>query len=118
MTLRVRQNQFRLVFATRHQTLQKRYPDFLDRFEKFLSDVDYELISDPDTRRNWRRIRIWSRDLTDVAVALTVIAAKVDYLISEDKDFHGARSNDRRIAPPCESNVVGNFLARGDGVDK
>jgi len=36
-----------LVITQARRNLQKRFPEYLDRFEEFLQVVDYELVSDP-----------------------------------------------------------------------
>ncbi len=75
-----------LVIRQARRHLERRFPQHLPRFEKFLREVEYELVPDPapkeiDANRNL------VRDLSDVAVALAAIAAGVDYLVSEDKDL-------------------------------
>ncbi len=98
-----------LVINQARHNLQKRYPDFLDRFEKFLRDVDYELISDP-TQEEIEANPNLVRDLTDVAVALAVIAAKVDYLISEDKDFTVQDQTTEELRRHVKVMLSGTFL--------
>jgi predicted nucleic acid-binding protein len=75
-----------LVIEQARRNLQKRFPEYLGRFEEVLQTIDYELISDPtseDVKANQNLVR----DLSDVAIALAAIAAGVDYVISEDKDL-------------------------------
>lgn len=75
-----------LVINQAQRNLQKRYPQHVRNLEKLLRLTDYELVADPtpeDVKANQKLVR----DLSDVAVALAAIAAKVDYLISEDKDL-------------------------------
>ena len=75
-----------LVIKQARRNLQKRFPEYLDRFETFIQSVDYELTSDP-TLSEVAVNRNLIRDFSDVPVALSAISAKVDYLVSEDKDF-------------------------------
>jgi uncharacterized protein len=75
-----------LVINQARHHLHRRFPQHLPRFEKFLQEVEYELVPDPtpeeiDANQNL------VRDLSDVAIALAAIAAGVDYLVSEDKDL-------------------------------
>ena len=50
------------------------------------------------------------RDLTDVAVALAAISAKVDYLISEDKDFTVQDESTAEIRKHVKVMLSGTFL--------
>ena len=75
-----------LVITQARRNLQKRFPEYLDRFEEFLQTVDYELVADP-TPEDIEANKNLVRDLSDVAVALAAIVAKADYLVSEDKDL-------------------------------
>jgi predicted nucleic acid-binding protein len=75
-----------LVIRQARRNLQKRFPEYLERFDEFLQVVDYELVSDP-TPEEIEANQNLVRDLSDVAVALAAIIAKADYLISEDKDL-------------------------------
>jgi putative PIN family toxin of toxin-antitoxin system len=75
-----------LVIEQARQHLQKRFPQHLARFERFLQTVDYELVTDP-TIEEIEAHQNLVRDLSDVAVSLAAIKSKVDYLVSEDKDL-------------------------------
>ena len=75
-----------LVIDSARRHLQKRFPEHLDRFEKFLQKTDYELVPDPSPTEIGANPKL-VRDLSDVGVALAAIAGKVDYLVSEDKDL-------------------------------
>ena len=81
----------------------------MDRFEKFLSDVDYELISDP-TQEEIEANPNLVGDLTDVAVALAGIASKVDYLISEDRDFTVQDQTTEELRRHVKVMLSGTFL--------
>jgi predicted nucleic acid-binding protein len=75
-----------LVIDSARRHLQKRFPEHLDRFERFLQKADYELAPDPSPEEIAINPNL-VRDLSDIGVALAAIAAKVDYLVSEDKDL-------------------------------
>lgn len=75
-----------LVIKQARQHLQRRFPQHLARFEKFLREVDYELVPDPTPEAIEANKNI-VRDLSDVAIALAAMAADVDYVVSEDKDL-------------------------------
>ncbi len=74
------------VIEEARRNLSHRFPKFLDRFETFLADVVYELVDDP-TFEELEAHKNLVRDLSDVPIALSAIKAKVDYLVSEDKDL-------------------------------
>ncbi len=75
-----------LIIAQAQKHMQKRFPEHLPRFEKFLREVEYELVPDPAQEKIDANQNL-VRDLSDVAIALAAIEAKVDYLVSEDKDL-------------------------------
>ncbi len=75
-----------LVIKQAREHMRERFPQHLPRLEKFLREAEYELVPDPsqdeiDANQNL------VRDLSDVSIALAAITAKVDYLVSEDKDL-------------------------------
>jgi predicted nucleic acid-binding protein len=75
-----------LVIGQAREHMQSTFPKHLARFEKFLREVDYELLPDP-TAKEIDANQNLVRDLSDVAIALAAIAAKADYIVSEDKDL-------------------------------
>lgn len=75
-----------LVIKQARRNLQKRFPEFIDRFEAFLKVVEYEVVPDP-TPEEVKSKKKLVRDVSDVPIALSALAAEVDYLVSDDKDF-------------------------------
>ncbi len=75
-----------LVIKQAREHVRERFPQHLPRLEKFLREAEYELVPDP-TQEEIDAHQNLVRDLSDVAIALAAIAAKVDYLVSEDKDL-------------------------------
>jgi putative PIN family toxin of toxin-antitoxin system len=71
--------------------ISTRFPDYVESFNTFISLNRFELIPEPTQHEidAWQHI---VRDPTDVPVALTAVNARVDYLVSEDKDLT-ARDN-------------------------
>jgi predicted nucleic acid-binding protein len=98
-----------LVVQQARRNLQKRFPDYVDRFEEFLQVVDCELVPDP-TPEKIEANKNLVRDLSDVAVALAAIAAKVDYLVSEDKDFTVRDETTVELRRHLKVAVSGTFL--------
>lgn len=74
-----------LVIAQARRNLQKRFPEYLDRFEKFLNTVDYELEPDP-TLEKVKANKTLVRDTSDIPVALSAMSAKVDYKEIQKKE--------------------------------
>ena len=98
-----------LVVNQARRNLQKRFPEYLDRFEEFLQVVDYELVSDP-TPEDIEANRNLVRDLSDVAIALAAIVAKADYLVSEDKDLTVQDETTAELRRHVKVVVSGTFL--------
>ena len=98
-----------LVIAQARRNLQKRFPQHLRNFEKLLGLIDYELVADP-TSEDVEANKDLIRDLSDVAVALAAIAAKVDYLISEDKDFTVQDQTTEKLRRHLKITLTGTFL--------
>ena len=98
-----------LVITQARRNLQKRFPEYLDRFEEFLQVVDYELVSDP-TPEDVEANRNLVRDLSDVAVALAAIVAKADYLVSEDKDLTVQDETTAELRRHVKVMLSGTFL--------
>jgi putative PIN family toxin of toxin-antitoxin system len=93
--------------ARRHFT--ERFSTYLDRFERFLADVDYELAADP-TQEEIQARRDLNRDFSDVPIALAAMNAKVDYLVSEDKDLTVQDDTTEELRQHVEVRLSGTFL--------
>ena len=74
------------VVAQVRRVLGRRFPAHLERFEQFLSSASFELVPDPKPEEVAQNKGL-VRDKTDLPIALAAINAKVDYLVSEDKDL-------------------------------
>jgi len=75
-----------LVIEQAPEHLQKRFPEHVSRFERFIQETEYELAPNPSLEEIEASTTL-IRDLSDVAIALAAINAKANYLVSEDKDF-------------------------------
>ena len=89
--------------------MQRRFPVHLPRFERFLREVDYELVPDP-TPEELDANQNLVRDLSDVAVALAAIAAGVDDVVSEDKDLTVQDESTAEIRRHVKVLLPGTFL--------
>lgn len=98
-----------LVIDSARRHLQKQFPEHVDRFEVFLQRVEYELVSDPTSEDVAANINL-VRDLSDVGVALAAIAAKADYLVSEDKDLSVRDESTEELRRRIPVLISGTFL--------
>ncbi|MCL5074520.1 MAG: PIN domain-containing protein [Chloroflexi bacterium] len=72
--------------AQARRVLHRRFPAYLQDFEDLLLLIPYEEAPSPSPEEVTAN-RALVRDLTDVPLGLSAIAAGVDYLVSDDKDF-------------------------------
>jgi len=94
--------------ARRHLT--RNFPaSAINRFEKFLYDVDYEEVENPNLKEITKNKDL-IRDLDDVPIALAAIKAKVDYLVSEDKDFTTKDETTEKLRRSVQPLLCGTFL--------
>ena len=77
--------------------------------ETFLVDVDFEMAPDV-TREDIEAHRDTIRDETDIPILLAAIRAGVDYLVTNDKDFHDERTKAFLAQHGVTVMVVGTFL--------
>jgi hypothetical protein len=96
------------------------FPQHVARLDRFLLETDYELVTDPPQEEIDSNSRL-VRDLSDVAIALAAIAAKADYLVSEDKlvithillaqldsaDLSPVSVHESRLKPTCRARPKG-----------
>lgn len=75
-----------LVVDQARRNLQEKLPAFVDSFDTWLSHVSCEFAPDPKPEAVVAHLDL-VRDVEDVPVAVAALAAQVDYLVSEDKDF-------------------------------
>lgn len=98
-----------LVIKQAREHMRELFPQHLPRLEKFLREVDYEFVPDP-TQEEIDSNSNLVRDLSDVAIALSAIAAKVDYLVSEDKDLSTQDESTAELRRHVKVLISGTFL--------
>ncbi|HLE30009.1 MAG TPA: PIN domain-containing protein [Anaerolineales bacterium] len=86
-----------------------RFPAEVDRFEALLRLLSYEEAPDPAPSLVARN-RGLVRDETDVPVALAAIHARVDYLVSEDKDLTARDATTAKLRARLTVMLSGTFL--------
>ncbi len=89
--------------------IQSRFPGYLARFELFLLASRYERVDDP-SREDLAAHANLVRDATDAPVALAAINAKVDYLVSEDKDLTAHDESTMELRQQVRVLLSGTFL--------
>ena len=75
-----------LVIEQARRNLRAKLPGFVEAFDTWLSHVPCKLVPDPKPEAVAAHLAL-VRDVEDVPVAVAVLEADVDYLVSEDKDF-------------------------------
>ena len=93
--------------ARRH--IRRRFPNHVGQFDMLLHTCDYELVADP-TREQVSQNLDLVRDPSDVPVALAAIHARVDYLVSEDKDLTVHDETTTRLRHEINIRISGTFL--------
>jgi predicted nucleic acid-binding protein len=77
--------------------------------EQFLADCDYEETPDPN-KEEVKQNRHLVRDVKDVPLALAAIHAKVDYLVTNDKDLTAQDETTSALRQKIQPITVGQFL--------
>ena len=91
------------------RTLSTRFASELGQFEAFLGRLDYEEAPDPGVAQVQQHQDL-VRDPTDVPVALAAINARVDYLVSEDKDLTASDATTAKLRERLSVLLTGTFL--------
>ncbi len=98
-----------IVIEQVRRTLAERFSAQVELFERLLSLLPYEEVPDPSPAQV-RRNRALVRDETDVPVALAAINARVDYLVSEDKDLTAQDATTEKLRRRLTTVLSGTFL--------
>lgn len=93
----------------RHLQKKERFQKYLPFFEAFLQRVNYQLVPDPSQAEVEANLDL-IRDVNDVPIALAAINAKVDYLISEDKDLTTQDESTAELRRHVKVMLSGTFL--------
>ena len=78
--------------------VKRKFPSYVDEFERFLYGIDFELVFVPEPGSH--EIKVSMRDPKDEPILLTAIIEKVDILLTGDKDFHVLNLANPRIMSP------------------
>ena len=85
--------------------------------EFFLATCRFELAPDP-TPEEVQANATLVRDVTDVPIALSAIKAQVDYLVTNDDDFHAESTREPLGKHGIQVMLVGTFLAEVMGWER
>ncbi len=102
------------VLAQARRILAKSFPEHLQRFEQFVARTEIEIAADPTPDEVSARADL-VRDVTNVPVALVAINAKVDYLVSEDKDLTVQDETTEELRKRLRVLLSGTFLREALG---
>jgi predicted nucleic acid-binding protein len=97
------------IIAEVRKHLLKSFPENVPRFEQFLEDSSYEEIPTP-TKEDIQAHHDLIRDPDDIAIALAAISAKVDFFITQDKDFTDQDESTEKIHSKLNIILPGTFL--------
>lgn len=97
------------VIEQARRNLRERFPQHLERFEEFLSKTSFELVPDPSPEEV-ARYKGLVRDESDLPLVLSAINAKVDYLVSEDKDLTAQDDTTAKLRQQLKVLLSGTFL--------
>lgn len=89
--------------------LAQDFPHFLKDFERFLENCHFELVENPSTQEVKEHQGL-IRDQKDIPIALAAIKTKVDYLVSEDKDFTTKDKSTEELRRSVRPLLSGTFL--------
>ena len=89
--------------------IRRRFPNHADQFDKFLQACEYELVADPTPEQVAQNLDL-VRDPSDVPVALAAIHARVNYLVSEDKDLTVQDKTTAKLRQELNVLISGTFL--------
>lgn len=97
------------VIRQARRRIAQRFPEFLKPFEEFLAHCPHELVPDPAPQDVEAHIHL-VRDETDVPLALAAIQARVDYLVTEDKDLTVMDETTEELRRHVQPLISGTFL--------
>lgn len=105
---------FKLVLST--QTIREARermawgtPTQQQALEQFLADCDYEVVPDPSQKQVQENAGL-VRDPKDIPIALAAINARVDYLVTNDKDLTAQDETTAALRGKIQPIIVGRFL--------
>jgi predicted nucleic acid-binding protein len=98
-----------LVIYQAKRRMISRFPTSLPQFEKYLESCEYELIKDPAKAQVEDNLRL-VREVTDLPIVVAAINAKVDYLVSEDKDLTASNETTKELHKQLKVYISGTIL--------
>ncbi len=91
------------------RVIAMRFPQRLQRLEDFLAQAPIEIVPDPSQEEVDANVQL-ARDKADVPVVLAAINARVNYLVSEDKDLTAHDDTTERLRAKLTVFLPGTFL--------
>jgi len=97
------------IIAQAEAQIAKSFPDHAWRFRQLIAGSNLELVKTP-SRQQIEEAAGLVRDASDIPVALAAIAARVDYLVSEDKDLTAQDETTKQLRGKLTVLLSGTFL--------
>ncbi len=85
------------------------FPDYLDKINRFIAAGNYELVANP-AKSELDEHPDLVRDKRDIPIALAAIKAKVDHLVSNDKDLTAQDQTTEQLRKYLQPLQPGTFL--------
>lgn len=85
------------------------FPDCLEKFNRFIASGKYKVVSNPSKAEVKKHHNI-VRDKQDIPVVLAAVKAKVDYLVSHDKDLTSQDHTTKELRQYIQPLQPGTFL--------
>ena len=76
----------RYILAQARRKFGELFPAYVEEFEELLASLHFEEAEDPKPEEVRDNLNLM-RDYTDIPAALAAINARVDYFVTDDKDF-------------------------------
>jgi predicted nucleic acid-binding protein len=89
--------------------IRSKFPSYLSLFEEFLQEARYEIADNPNEEQIEQNKGL-VRDITDIPIAIAAINAKVDFLVSEDKDLTARDETTQEMRKHLTVLFAGTFL--------
>jgi len=85
------------------------FPDYVNRCNRFITDGSYKIVANP-SKGELSKYPDLVRDKKDIPIALAAIKAKVDYLVSSDKDLTAQDQTTEELRKYVQPLQPGTFL--------
>jgi len=89
--------------------IAKKFPSYFEKVELFILAGKYKIVANP-SKSEIEKHNTLVRDKKDIPIALAAIKAKVDYLVSSDKDLTAKDHTTEELRKYLQPLLPGTFL--------